>query len=388
MAERLLMFLDRFKEYFLARNLSLPQSADVKSMPYDALVGIFLTPDDSTPTDVSDALYLVDEMSTHEGMHDLLSEAAKQNIQIVGQDLTPEDVALQVWLVAPSVLERRHTRKAIERSKSFDYYHSAKAPTTKVTKIAVGTQKALEKELDDYFEDGKCGRGSRITAHFRDDEVWFTVDHGDQFVRTPARDGDTPTVHFFRPEKSDLVVYNYRLGEIRVNARAQTIKDKYRKAFGKHLFGNENFFSSLGKYTLDPLFEDGVDALSVDGIDEIKSAKLVEIQFDEGGSQGEVEIRRAHDLFAAWKDSKYTLERDRVIAHVKFEVKFAGTRKTRKVTLRPPNRATFGRDPDSAVIEKWLTKNKFTTARIADTTQKEALSDKAGQALASSGSGA
>jgi len=369
--EHLLTFLGRFKDYFSGRGVALPQTADAKSVPYDGLVKVFLDPDDSTPTELSEALYLIDEMSTPEGMDDLLTEAGKNSIAITGredpvtgrEDPSPADVAVQVWLANPPILERRHDRKSIERSKSFDYYHSAAAPTKKLTKISADAIKALQKAMDEWFEDRKCGRGCRVTPHQRSDEVWFTVEHGDQVVRTPARDGLKPTVHFFRPEKSDIVVYDYRLGEIRVNARTPAIKDQYRKAFGKHLFGDEGFFLASGKYTLDPLFEDGADALSLEGVEGLDSAKLVEVQFDEGGSQGEVEVRKAHDLFEAWKDSKRSLDRDRAIAHVKFEVKFTGSRKTRKVTLRPPNRATFGRDADSVVIEAWLAKNKFTKPR-------------------------
>ena len=362
--EHILGFLGRFNGYFADRGVALPQSPDTKSMPYDDLVKVFMEPDDNTPSDLSEALYLIDEMSTPDGMDDMLAEAGKKNIAITGrEDPSPADVAVQVWLANPSILERRHDRKSVERSKSFDYYHSATAPTKKLTKISAGAIKALEKAMDDWFEGRKCSRGCHVSPHRRSDEVWFTVEHGDQVVRTPARDGLKSTVHFFRPEKSDIVVYDYRLGEIRVNARTPAIKDQYRKAFGEHLFGDKGFFLSLEKYTLDPLFEDGAHALSLEGVEGLDSAKLVEVQFDEGGSQGEIEVRKAHDLFEAWQDSNRILDRDRPITHVKFEVKFSGSRKMRKVTLRPPNRAMFGRDADSVVIEEWLAKNGFTKSR-------------------------
>jgi hypothetical protein len=65
---RLLTFLQPYCTFFLERGVSLPPPASSNPVPFDRLIDVFMSPDESTPTELVDALYHVDGMATEEGM--------------------------------------------------------------------------------------------------------------------------------------------------------------------------------------------------------------------------------------------------------------------------------------------------------------------------------
>lgn len=60
---RLLEFLQPYSAYFAVRGIHLPLNTSAGILDYQALIGVFMTPDNATPKELLDALYLVDEMS-------------------------------------------------------------------------------------------------------------------------------------------------------------------------------------------------------------------------------------------------------------------------------------------------------------------------------------
>ena len=56
-------------------------------------------------------------------------------------------------------------------------------------------------------------------------------------------------------------------------------KELYRKEFGRHVFGNEDFFPGTSKYTLEPLRRDGPASVICTDVDGMEWARLKEIQF-------------------------------------------------------------------------------------------------------------
>lgn len=78
-----------------------------------------------------------------------------------------------------------------------------------------------------------------------------------------------------------------------------------------------------------------------------------------GGAHGEIEIRKAGDLFAALSARNGSLPiRPRIIS-AKFKVKFADSNKPRSVSIRPGNIAQYMRDADAGLIERWLVLRGF-----------------------------
>jgi hypothetical protein len=353
--ERLLAFLHPFRGFFAGRRYELPATEADEEVEYQRLIDIFMSPSEETPRELLDALFLVDEMSSHEGMDALIEAAGREGITLdEGDEHSPADIAIQVWLQNSDILERKHAEQFLFKPKSFEYYQTDCDEPPPFTSLPTTTRQRLERELDDWFEEKRRGRGCRVFAYPDDHEVRFLVRHGEPFKREESLAGADVSSVCYRPLKYDVVVYDRQLGELRINARLVGEKKLYRQVFGNHLFGNVNCFPGTAKYTLEPLREYGVDSLACGDIEGIESIVLTEVHFAWGGAQGEVEIRKAADVFAALEARGRSMpERARIIKAV-FKVKFADSNTPRSVKIRPSNIAEYTRDSDAGLLEQWL----------------------------------
>jgi hypothetical protein len=264
--------------YFAGRGLSLA-SADGAGINYEALASILLDPDDAMPPGLVDALYYINEMATPEGMDELLEAAAGIGLVLDGgAEMTPSDVAVQVWLQDRSLLERKHAEQFLCRPRSFESFQSHECPGRQL-QVSPESLAALEADLDDWFEAKKRGRNSRVFAYPRGNAVWFLVRHGQPFKREGSLKGGESTSVYYRPEKHDVVIYNQVLGELRVNAASKGEKELYQAKFGLHLFGSEDHFPGSAKYTLDPLRRDGEASLVCSDLEGMEWVRLTEVRY-------------------------------------------------------------------------------------------------------------
>lgn len=358
--ERLLSFLQSYQDFFAERGYELPVAEAEEEIEYQRLIDIFMAPSEATPRELLDALFLVDEMSTHEGMETLIEAASRDNIPLDnGDEHSPADIAIQVWLHDSEILERKHAEQFLFKPKSFEYYQTDRLEPPVFTSLPAATRQRMERELDDWFEEKRRGRGARVFAYPDEHEVRFLVRHGEPFKREESLAGADVSSVCYRPLKYDVVVYDRQLGELRINARLVGEKKLYRQQFGKHLFGDENCFPGTAKYTLEPLREYGADSLACGDTEGIESIVLTEVHYFWGGAQSEVEIRKAADVFAALEArGRQMPERARIIKAI-FKVKFADSNTPRSVKIRPSNIAEYTRDCDAAVLEQWLSLRGF-----------------------------
>ncbi len=337
-------------------------------LDYEGLIAVLLVPDDTTPPQLIDALYLIHEMATLDGMENLLEairrlSSDEQIVLDTASELTPADVAVQVWLKAPQLLERKHAEQFVVERRSFDYYLSRETPDGKVALPERSVFERIERDLAAWFFSKRKGDHVRVLMYPKGDEVWFLVRHGEAFRREGAQKGRTSSSVFYRPEKHDVLVYNAAIGEFRINASSKGEKELYLQKFGLHVFGDPDHFPrSNKKYSLEPLKADGPASLvctDVDGIDEIR---LTEITYFWGGVHSELEIRKAGDLFAALQARGGRIQNARIVSAT-FQVKFRDSKSPRSVTIRQPNVAKFTRDDDGRLIETWLLKRGFSSTR-------------------------
>ncbi len=372
-AVHLLEFLTRHQAFFAAHGLALPARTAADTLDYERLVAILMSPEDDTPPELAEALYLIHEMSTKEGMDSLLDGVKKSEIKIDDSpDITSADVAVQVWLKDPEYLERKHAEQSIEHTRSFEHFQSNVATPPRIKRPVATVQRALEKGLDDWFVEKKRGRGARVFTFPKGDEVWFLVRHGDLLKREGKLEHGESSTLVYRPEKYDVLVYNQQLGELRIHADTKGEKALYLAQFGLHLFGREDFFPGKAKYTLKPLIENGKESLACGDVEGIDVVLLVELQTAWGGAHQEVELRKATDLFAVFEKRKYPLKGR--LSKAKFRIKFTSSNTTRTVTVKPPNVVLYGRDSDSALVEAWLKARGFIgSEEQADGESKEAV---------------
>ncbi len=278
--ERLLAFLHPYHSFFADRGYELPAVDADEEIEYQRLVDIFMSPSEASPRELLDALFLVDEMSTHEGMDALIEAASRDSITLDdGDEHSPADIAIQIWLCNSDILERKHAEQFVFKPKSFEYFQTDRDEPPTFASLPTATRRNLERELDDWFEEKKRGRGTRVFAYPDENEVRFLIRHGEPFKREESLAGTDVSSVCYRPLKYDVVVYDRQLGELRINARLVGEKKLYRQLFGKHLFGDENCFPGTAKYTLEPLRDAGADSLACFDIEGIESIVLTEVQF-------------------------------------------------------------------------------------------------------------
>lgn len=359
--DHLLRLLAPERAFFAARGVRLPSAGSKDGLDYDGLVKVFMTPDTDTPPDLAKALYFIHEMATEDVMDGLLEECERKGIRI-DDDATPADVAIQVWLRDPDLLQRKHAEQFLTRPRSFEYFQTAASPVPKFKSPSRETLAALEKDLDNWFMKKKRGQGSRVFVYPKSDAVWFLVRHAQPYERKGVIEGGESASLFFRGEAHDVLVYDRTLGELRMNSCSKGERETYLKKFGLHLFGDPEFFPGTAKYTLEPLRTDGAKSLVCTDVEGMEWVRLKQIEFYWGGAQKEVEVRKADDIFAALDGRGRSLPAKVRIIRAGFSVKFTDSKTPRTVTVRPSNVTQYTRDDDSTVAEEWLRKRGFILA--------------------------
>jgi hypothetical protein len=297
-------------------------------------------------------------MSTQEAMLELL-EAAPPGLLTFPEGVEPTagDVAVQVWLKDRDLLERKHSEQFLIRPKSFASYQGAKGSVETVPLFTEEMRVRLQGALDDWFDGHKRGRGCRVFAHVRANEIWFLVRHGEPFRRVGAIEDGKSSGVYYRPEKFDVVIYGAELDGLSVNALTKAEKQLYREAFSEHVFGDVNYFGFGGRYSLDPLRERGEEVLDCSSVPGIQWIRLKEVEiFQKNG----VTINySAPDLFSALKDQLADILSSGFITKASFAVKFVDSKVPRSVSIWQPSRASYMRDEDRLLVEAWMQEQRF-----------------------------
>ena len=360
--------LKRYKEYFSKRGLDLTVS-DEDDFDYDQLSSILMLPGDAIPPKLVDDLFFIDEMSTQAAMDELL-DALKELPRKERTSLrlpagpTPTDLAVRVRMVNPDLLERMHaehySRNLPQSRRSFRYFVS-KDTEKKFRRPKDKVIKQLESTLNKTLEEMKRGRTAKVYVFKRDDGVWFLVRHGHTCKREGTITSEGSSSIYYRPEIYDVLKYDAVLRELCINAETEKLYTLYRQEFGRYFFGDKEIFRGDGKFTLDPLKEMGEDAMYCNDVDGIDYVRLKEIQYL--WPNGELEIRRANDLFISSPKRKTGLLKTPRIIQASFTVRFSNIKTERTVKIRPSNRATYTRDPNAACVEEWLEARGFILER-------------------------
>jgi hypothetical protein len=120
--ERLIRFFEPYRPYLLRRGFLLPHNTS-ESIDFEALAAIVIHPDDNVPRAMVEALYYLHEMACIEQMDDLLAASRSRGLLIDAEpDVSPSDIAVQVWLQYPDLLREQHAEAYAAKQKSFTYF--------------------------------------------------------------------------------------------------------------------------------------------------------------------------------------------------------------------------------------------------------------------------
>jgi hypothetical protein len=356
--QQLLRFLEPYRDYLTARGIALPRGGRA-SINYETLSHVLMTPNKDTPHDLVDALYFVHEMATQRGMDVLLEEVRRNQIHVrVGPKSTPADVALELWLARPELVQRKHAEQRLAGRRNFESFRGSRATSAAIRRGPNHSQiGALEEDLRTWFEQNLRGRWCRVTPYHDGPRTVYMVRHGDAMHREPSVAEDRPSVALYRPELFDVLAYNLPRDELGINAD-DSVRDEYRRCFGARLFGDADYFPASVRFTLEPLRRKGRPAIVCTDVPGIERVHLIEIKYCWPGADQETTIRRAPDLFSIF-EKHMPIPTSVKLVSAKFNILFSDSKKWRTVRVEVPNRAEYRRDEDARLVETWLRKRDF-----------------------------
>jgi len=298
--KHLAQLLSLHTSFLASKGLSMPEPGiEVSNLDYAVLADILMTSGPDTPSELLDSLQCMRDMAMPEAIGYLLREAGTLGIRIDDPNLSPADLAVQVWLRDRSILERAYAERFLIRPCTFVYFQERERRGVEFRGLSPSIIRALEGDLEEWFEMKKLGRGCRVYAYPRQDGIWFLVWHGAPYRREGCIVHGTSSCICYRPERYDVVIYQPATRELQIDADAVEEREIYRKYFGRHLFGDDYHFPGTAIYTLDPLRIDGERALVCSDVDGMELVTLCWIEFITGSRFRSKETIEAEDVFAS-----------------------------------------------------------------------------------------
>ncbi len=99
------------------------------------------------------------ELSTPEGFDSLQDAIAGTAIDVaIGEHAASADLALQVWMAEPEIIERIHAEQCFLRVRSFAYFKTQSLPLPAFALPSAATLVTLAAELDAWFAQKRRGK--------------------------------------------------------------------------------------------------------------------------------------------------------------------------------------------------------------------------------------
>jgi hypothetical protein len=353
----LIRLLEPCRAVLETRSLSLPKE-NGGEIDYVTLSGILAQPDEWMDSQTIEGLHLISNLGTDANFDQLL-DIARRNFIEVDMEATAADLAARIWIEAPQTLVLKEREAGSHRRRKFESLR-ARDPESVTPPDQLPFQfDALEADLEGWFMAKKRGVGCRVIRADLPGEVRFLIQHGQLCKREPSRKGGESTCTFFRPERTDLVVYDPHNNELRISAGTIGELRLYQEKFGQHLFGDPEKFVYAPKYTLAPLKAAGARALQCADISGIERIRLTEIEYTWPCAVDYAERHKADDVFQALSLKRRSIEPEARLRRARFSVKLRGESSPRPVLIQPPNIAEYGRGEEAALIEQWLRERGF-----------------------------
>lgn len=326
---------------------------------YLLLARLLASPDERMDAHVIEGLHIIGSLGVDENFDELL-DIARRNFIDVDLEATAADLAARIWVEAPDQLVLKEREVGTQRRRRFETFRARDPLNPIPPEDLPNSLEGLDADLEAWFIAKKRGVGCRVLRTDFEDEVRFLVQHGELCRREPSRKGPLSTCTFFRPEKTDLVVYDFIHNELRINARTLGELRLYREKFGKHLFGDPEWFDYAHKYTLEPLRTDGQRSLECRDIWGVDRVWLTELEYDWPQRAFHlVEKKKAIDLFEALAHWKMSLPQEARLVKARFAVQLTGESSPRPLVVQPPNIAEYGRGEEATPIEHFLRERRF-----------------------------
>lgn len=274
------------------------------------------------------------------------------------QDLGPRELALHLFLAQrtnPTLVDVFARAQAqMQEGGERRPYNEFMGQDARPIRDLPARRDALKQEIVRYCKENDLGEH----VHLRDfEEEGVYVFHVVRSHRTKKPLAVVPgraaraTIEF-RPVHGDILRYEAAVGRLRVAARAASMVEFYRRACGRVLFDDEQFFTGDPACSLRVLQDSGRIALDRHNIPGIGRVRMTECLWERGDR--ELVHIRAPDCFRNIEELKLPLA-EGMLLRARLKVEVSG-RSTRPVTveIRVPSRIDVTNKVHEHLIDSYL----------------------------------
>ena len=354
----LLALLSAHRDYLASRDVTLPSASADKSFDYDLLASVLMTPTESSPPELVEALEMIDLLTDAQSTLNF-EEGFEQLVRdLRAPDDSAADLAVKILLRQPEIAWREADRRALEMKRSLvSYFTPVGRPL-----LDPGQRRltALESLMSPWFADNARSGVCRVRSVEHHAGCGFIIRHGDLVSRMGVITETGATVSaLFRPERLDVAFYNRTTGEWRISGPGRRLQDLYRKAFGKVLHGDAKSLHASSRYTLEPL-RSGPDALTCDpdAAVQIAMLKALTLQLPDGHRFN----LESSNVFAALTHLPSQTLAASTFVEARFGLKLRCRRRTLPLVVSPGRDCIAGATGEPAV-ESWLENRGFALSR-------------------------
>jgi hypothetical protein len=369
--ERLVRFFSPYRDYLASRGWSLPDADGMKKENIESLAGLLQAADTDAPSKMLDSLHTISGLANRVTVSLLFDQIDGLLQTFQGQKKQfPGDVAIEAYMTDADAAEKILSIRSGTLRRS---YVSYQADTEQPPELPDDLEARLSKlgdYLDLWFDQRGCGPGANVKYVEDNTHLFITIEHGSPMKRQRTLNNGLRDFLIFRPALDDFAVFDKMIGELRINAETAPQRDIYRRKVGQFIFGNENIFPDGERYTLNPLLNYGRKCLATSHIPGLECVECCAVKLLLPGQTPEtLDATREHmidvldERIMMLKAAGFNEIR---LTQAKFRMLFSGSRRTRMVTIKPPNAAVFSRDGDASIVEHFLAANGFITNQDID----------------------
>lgn len=316
---------------------------------------------DDVPEDLVDALLQIEALADEDNHDDMLAQAGTEQLDLFAgaKRLSSADLAFTIYLDHRDVFQAAAPALGTERVTRFVEYCGQ--PKSGAPAFGSRTRKERLLEAMRSWFAGRHRTGYvELEIVETATELNFHVVHGRPAKRRTviSEDECTRTNLSYIPDKHDLVIYDERTHKLCVNAQFAIENNFYRRAIGEVYFGHAEHFQPRSVFTGAPIQEEGPAALSIDGVDGLRSVTLRELVVER---PRHATVMFKGDDLSKELQSRHEREviRSGTIAHMRFALGVAGRARPLKVEVSLPNTLSYDRRIAPDVVRAFLRKRGF-----------------------------
>jgi hypothetical protein len=228
------------------------------------------------PDRLHQVLNAIGDLATDIGRRNLLAALHPHGEQALSEVQSTSELALLMFLDHRAAFDVAYGRASSRGTRRYAIFAGSQGPTatSSSTELQARLTNAVTSWLNlleghprlDIRVDDASGQLSLLVLYQREAPVTGMMMRGWASRLPPL------------PELNALVTYHARCGLLCVRAESMSEQHAYRRIFGRALFGDESWFQTKEIFTMDPLIEHGIEALSADGIRGLQSTLLRSVE--------------------------------------------------------------------------------------------------------------